>query len=111
MEQILCTDKWLLGQKISDIAPRRFETIPRRFAKRRTVQEALQNGNWISDIKGALSVGVLVDYIQLWDLISNIELQAEIEDKHVFCIAADGLYSAKAAYKGLFFRTNLFWLL
>jgi hypothetical protein len=110
MEQIFCTDKWLLGQKISDIAPRRFQTIPMRFAKR-TVQEALQNGKWISDNKGALSVGVLVDYIQLWDLISNIELQAEIEDKHVFCIAADGLYSAKAAYKGLFFRTNLFWLL
>jgi hypothetical protein len=38
--------------KISDIAPRLFQTIPRRIAKRRTVQETLLNRKWISDIKG-----------------------------------------------------------
>jgi hypothetical protein len=28
--------------------------------------------------KGALSVGVLVEYIQLWDLLSEVVLQQEI---------------------------------
>lgn len=31
-----------------------------------------------------------MDYIQLWDLISEVVLQQEIEDKHVFSIASDG---------------------
>lgn len=52
-----------------------------------------------------------MDYIQLWDLISVTELQPEIGEKHVFNIAADGMYSAKAAYNGLFFRINLYWSL
>jgi hypothetical protein len=96
------TDKWLSRQKNSDIAPRLFQTIPRRIAKRRTVQEALLNRRWTSDIKGALSVEVLVEYIQLWDLLSEVVLQQEIEDKHVFSIASDGNYSAKSAYEGIF---------
>jgi hypothetical protein len=82
--------------KISDIAPRLFQTIPRKIAKQRTVQEALLNRRWISDIKGALFVGVLVEYIQLWDLLSEVVLQQELENKHVFNIASDGIYSAKS---------------
>jgi hypothetical protein len=39
-----------------------------------TVQEEITNRIWISDIKGALSVGVLTDYLQLWDLLSVFEL-------------------------------------
>lgn len=77
------------GEKISGISPRLFQTIPRRIAKQRTSQEALLNRRWISDIKGALYVGVLVEYIQLWDLLSEVVLQQEIEDKHVFNIVSD----------------------
>jgi hypothetical protein len=47
-------------------------------------------------------VGVLVDYLQLWNLLSEIVLQPTIEDRHVFSIASDGNYSAKVAYEGLF---------
>jgi hypothetical protein len=37
-------------------------------------------------------VGALVDYLQLWDLLSDVELQPAFEDKHVFSIASDGNY-------------------
>jgi hypothetical protein len=47
-------------------------------------------------------VGVLVDYLQIWNLMSEIVLQPTIEDKHVFSIAPDGIYSAKVAYEGFF---------
>jgi hypothetical protein len=40
----------------------------------RTVNEALTNRKWIADIKGALSVGVLINYLQLWEMLSAIEL-------------------------------------
>jgi hypothetical protein len=53
------TDKWLLGKKISNQAPRLFAIIPKRIANKRTVLKALTNRKWISDIKGALSVGAL----------------------------------------------------
>jgi hypothetical protein len=66
------------------------------------VNEALTNRKWIADIKGALSVGVLINYLQLWEMLSAIELQPRVEDRHIFSIAPDGMYSAKSAYNGLF---------
>jgi hypothetical protein len=51
-----------------------FAVIPKRIGNSMTVQEEITNRIWISDIKGALSVGVLTDYLQLWDLLSVFEL-------------------------------------
>jgi hypothetical protein len=93
---------------VCSLAPRLFAIIPKRIATRRTVLETLANRKWISDIKGALSVGVLVDYLNLWELLSEIVLQPEVEDKHIFSIAAYGKYSAKAAYEGLFAGSTSF---
>jgi hypothetical protein len=45
---------------------------------------------------------VLIDYLQLWEMLSAIELQLGIEDRHIFTIAPDGKYSAKSAYNGSF---------
>jgi hypothetical protein len=59
-------DRWLHGTRISDIAPSLYNSIPRRIAKRRTVKEAFLNRRWISDIKGALTIRVLVEYLKLW---------------------------------------------
>jgi hypothetical protein len=47
------------------------------------VQEALNGWLWISDISGGLSVGVLMDYLVLWDLLEEVELQVGIEDRQV----------------------------
>jgi hypothetical protein len=95
-------DKWLHGKRIAELFPRLFGAILKRFVNCRTLQEAIVSTKWISDIKGALSVGVLTDYFQLWDLISGFELQPEVEDKHIFSIAPNSAYSAKSAYEGLF---------
>jgi hypothetical protein len=47
-----------------------------------------------------LSVGALVDYLQLWKLLEDLQLQSDVENRHVFSIAANGVYCAKAAYEG-----------
>ena len=73
-------DRWLHGTRIADIAPSLHKSIPRRIANKRTVKEALVNRKWISDIKGALTVRVLVDYLNLWESLSGIELQPNIRD-------------------------------
>jgi hypothetical protein len=93
------SDNWLQGKSISTIAPRPYSIIPKRITKSRTVHEALLNRRWISDIRGGLTVGVLADYLKLWDCLSEIELHPLIEDRHIFSVAPDGKYSAKAAYK------------
>jgi hypothetical protein len=101
-------DRWLHGTRISDIAPSLYKSIPRRIANRRTVKEALLNRRWISDIRGALTVRVLVEYLKLWESLSEIELQPKIRDRHVFSLASDGKYTTKAAYKGLFLGSATF---
>ena len=102
------SDNWLQGKSISTIAPSLFSVIPKKIAKSRTVYEALSNNRWIYDIRGGLTVGVLADYFKLWDCLSGLELHPLIEDRHIFSIAPDGKYSAKAAYKGLFLGSCAF---
>jgi hypothetical protein len=64
------TDKW-----IPDIAPRLFSIVPKRITNRRTVQQALLNRRWIADIKGALTVEAIVDYLHLWNILAYFVLQ------------------------------------
>jgi hypothetical protein len=56
------TAKWVHGQKIADLLPRLFEFISKRITNRRTVQEALTNRRWISDITGTLSSSLGSDF-------------------------------------------------
>jgi hypothetical protein len=60
------------------------------------------------DIRGALTVGVLADFLDLWDVLEAVSLHPDQEDKHIFRLAANGKYSAKAAYEGLFIGSTKF---
>ena len=102
------TDRWLHGQSIADLAPRLFATISVRRRKKRTVQEALTNQAWIFDIQGALTVGVLIEYLHLWDILFDFQLHPDSEDKHIWRFSADGQYSAKLAYEGFFLGSTRF---
>ena len=102
------TDRWLHGQSIADLAPRLFATISVRRRKKRTVQEALTNQAWIFDIQGALTVGVLIEYLHLWDILFDFQLHPDSEDKHIWRFSADGQYSAKSAYEGFFLGSTRF---
>jgi hypothetical protein len=63
------TDRWLHGEIISELASRLFGIIPKRLAQKRTVKEALSNSRWIEDIRGALTVEALTDYLRLWEML------------------------------------------
>ena len=76
------TDRWIHGQKIEDLAPRLFALVPKRRAKKCTVLEDLTDNTWIGDLQGALSVGVLTEFLNLWDILSQVTLQPQLEDKH-----------------------------
>ena len=67
-------DRWLHGQRIIDVAPRLHSLVSKKTIKKRTVAEALTEHLWISDIRGASSIGELVEYLDLWDLLTDFSL-------------------------------------
>jgi hypothetical protein len=102
------TDRWLHGRCIAELAPQLFAAIPKRRTKQRTVKEALINHAWIADIKGARTIGIIVEFLHLWDIIADTELQPQREDKHIWRFSSNGQYSAKSAYEGFFLGATLF---
>ena len=53
--------------------------------------DAITGGKWISDISGALSVTVLIEYLHLWELLSNVVLQLKVDDTHIWKFTTSGL--------------------
>jgi hypothetical protein len=66
---------------LAELAPNLFNAVPKRTAKRRTVAQALQNRSWVNDIRGALTVPVLIEYLQLWDMVDGMVLQQQVPNQ------------------------------
>jgi len=84
------SDKWIHGQRVADIAPQVFAIVPKRRIKRRTVFEALTNHSWVSELQGALTVGDINEFLGLWDVISTVVLQPDVEDSFIWRLSSDG---------------------
>jgi hypothetical protein len=101
------TDRWLRGQRLADLAPL-FAAILQRKRQQRMVETALQNHAWVSDIQGNLTIDIIVDYIQLWGLINELQLLPEVDDAHKWRLDSAGQYSSKSAYNNLFLGATMF---
>jgi hypothetical protein len=42
------------------------------------VVQALNNWDWVADVRGVLTVQVLVEYLQIWDLVDVLVLQQDV---------------------------------
>lgn len=87
-------EKWLMGQAPKDIAPKMF-CLARR--KNLTVKDALTEGRWMKGLQRIESPEDIDQFINLWELIQNIQLTAE-HDCIKWNLTGDGFYSAKSAY-------------
>jgi len=76
--------------------------VSRRTAARRSVLEALINEKWIEDIQGSISPEALMEYLVLWDVISEVDLHVGVQDKHIWRLSTSGQYTARSAYDALF---------
>jgi hypothetical protein len=101
--------------QIDDSKDRELQTLlnnsilpSQRQRRRRTVKKALMNCAWISDIQRALTIEIIAEYIQLWDLLYEFQLQPDVEDSHIWRLSTDGQYSAKSGYDNLFLSATLF---
>jgi hypothetical protein len=51
---------------------------------------------------------LIVEFLDLWDLLLEVEPQPEVEDSHTWCFSTNGKYLAKSAYESLFVGAVLF---
>jgi len=63
----------MAGQSLEHTFPHLFRAVTAR-GQGRIVSDALDNRRWVSDLKGALTVDVIFEYLQLWDFLENFEL-------------------------------------
>jgi hypothetical protein len=96
------SDRWLQGKTIADHCPNLIILIPKRAAKQRTVAQGLADHKWVSDIKGALTYQVLVEYLHLWNLIEGVVIRPDTADQHVWRLSNLGNYSSQSAYHAFF---------
>jgi hypothetical protein len=86
------TDNWVNGQNLEMLVSNLFGVISGR-AKKRTVADMLER-QWVADIRGALTVDVLAEYLAVWDLRSQLVLQPKVDDNHIWCFSDSGKYFA-----------------
>jgi len=96
------TDRWIHGRAIKEIAPALLATVPPKVQKQRTVAQGLLNRTWVKDITGALTVQVLVEYLQIWNLVENQTINAIAEDKFLWKWTADRCFTTASAYRAFF---------
>ena len=95
------SDRWLHGCSIENLAPNVFKCIPARLRKARTVKDALHELTWVSDIRGALGWQGLVEYLDLWGVLTDVILHGT-DDTHHWKFEASGNFSSKSAYRAFF---------
>ena len=96
------TDRWLQGESISDLVPCLSNAVGRQVKKRRTVAEALQDNQWIRDISGALMVQVLLEYLYIWDLMREVQLDDSRNDRICWKWTSDKIFTTSSAYRSFF---------
>ena len=67
-------DRWINGETAMEIAPCLYHLVPSRIRQRQSVREGLTNRNWVRGIPRGLSVQALIEYLHLWDAVSNVQL-------------------------------------
>jgi hypothetical protein len=44
-------------------------------------------------------VGIIVKYIEIWDMLYELQLQPEVDDAHIWRLDNSGQYSSKSAWQ------------
>ncbi|RCV25734.1 hypothetical protein SETIT_5G189200v2 [Setaria italica] len=76
------TNHWLHGRAVMELAPNLTVLVSKRTLNRITVQEALTDRMWVSDIRGALFIFALVEYLELWETLDVTQLQHDTPDQY-----------------------------
>jgi uncharacterized membrane protein len=81
--------------------------VPTRLRKRRTLADGLANQPWIRDIKGALTVQALVQFLEIRQRLQDFALDPVMPDRLEWKWSSSGQFSTGPAYKTLFLGAAL----
>jgi hypothetical protein len=95
------TDRWLNGQSKEELAPCLISTVGPIIRRKRTVVDALQDNKWVTDIRGGLTVQVLLDFLSIWDRVQEVNLTDSL-DRVIWRWSRDGAFSTASAYRVFF---------
>lgn len=95
-------DPWLNGRTVEDLAPNLLQAVSCRTRKARTVADGLRNRNWMRDIRGALTIPVLIEYVRLRQLVDSIVLRPDVPDSFIWRWSVTGEFSSTSAYRLVF---------
>ena len=73
-------DSWIHGCCVDQIAPAVFASVPRAKARIRSVASGLADHAWVSDITGAQTVQVFLQYLDLWERVRGVQLMPGVPD-------------------------------
>lgn len=95
-------DRWLEGGVHTGTWSQSFKNHSGRISKKRTVAQGLLDRKWVSDMRTALTVLVILEYLLLWDILYDFVLQPRIANKHRWRLDASGSYSSQSVYNAFF---------
>jgi hypothetical protein len=101
MSTLFWEDRWMDGQSNREVAPEVCAVIPKCRRRQHTVQQALVERSWISDMVGTLSALALWQYVQPWSRLRGSQLSTE-PDKMIWRWTTDSQYSSQSCYDTLF---------
>jgi hypothetical protein len=95
------TDRWLNERSIEELAPCLISTVGLIIRRKRTVVDALQDKKWVADIRGGLTMQVLLDFLSIWDRVQEVNL-TNSPDRVIWRWSRDGVFSTTSAYRVFF---------
>jgi hypothetical protein len=90
-------DMWLDGQCLSALAPDLVRAVPTCLRKRRTLADGLANQAWIRDIKGALTMQVLVQFLEIRQRLQDFALDPDTPDRLEWKWSSPGQFTTRSA--------------
>lgn len=93
---------WLNGNCIQDFAPALLGLVPRRLTDSLKVQDALPGFKWMASMRGALSVRVIAEFLDLCEALEGRCCNRGFQDQQIWKFAASCSFSTSSAYRALF---------
>jgi hypothetical protein len=74
------TDPWLNGAALSSAYPELVVAVPARLCRVHMVASVLDNNAWVRDVQGALTIPILIQFLELHHRPSTVVLRHGIQD-------------------------------
>jgi hypothetical protein len=91
-------DRWIEGESVEDIAPLVFSAVSTRRKNCRTVEVAMTDNRWTTDLTSPPDHDMAVQLVRLWYKVNCVQRDIMTPDVFSWPWSNSGQYSAKSTY-------------